>query len=59
MNIKEIRAVPIELRPNMTTQPRVPKIENAPDWVSPMLRYPEYQKSNLAAGGGNCVRRHC
>ena len=59
MKIREIRAVPIELRPNMTTQPRVPKIENAPDWVSPMLRYPEYQKSNLAAGGGNWSRTAC
>ena len=59
MKIKEIRAVPIELRPNMKTQPRVPMIENAPDWVSPMLRYAEYQKSNLAAGGGNWSRTAC
>jgi len=59
MNIKEIRAVPIELRPNMKTQPRVPKIQNPPDWVSPMMRYPEFPKSNLAGGSGAWTRTAC
>ena len=49
MNIKEIRAVPIQLRPNMKTQPRVPKSEDTPDWVRPSMRYSELPTAKQAA----------
>ena len=50
MKIKEIRAVPIDLVPKPTTEPRVPRQPDAPDWVSPMVRYPEYPRSGWGPG---------
>ncbi|HAL49554.1 MAG: L-rhamnonate dehydratase [SAR202 cluster bacterium] len=57
MKIKEIRAVTIDLRPNPKTQPRVPKLDNVPEWVSPMKRYPDYPRSKWTAG--NWKRTAC
>ncbi|MDP7534342.1 MAG: enolase C-terminal domain-like protein [SAR202 cluster bacterium] len=57
MKIKEIRAVTIDLRPNPTTQPRVPKLDNVPEWVSPMKRYPDFSRPKWAAG--NWKRTAC
>lgn len=59
MNIKEIRAVPIRLRPEMKTRPRVPRIDDTPDWVSPTMRYPEFRKSDLTPGHGDWTHTAC
>ena len=48
MKIKDIRAVAINVRPEVKTTPRVPKLD-MPDWVSPMMRYPEFQKSDWSS----------
>lgn len=50
MKIKEIRAAAIDITPNPKTAPRVPKRSDTPDWVSPMNRYPEFQKSDWSVG---------
>ena len=39
MNIKSVRAVGVQLRPPMKTQPRVPAIPGAGHFTSPMARY--------------------
>lgn len=39
MNIKSIRAVSVNLRPPMVTEPRVPAIPDAGHFTSPMARY--------------------
>ncbi len=39
MNIKQIRAVGVNLRPPMVTEPRVPPIPGAGHFTSPMARY--------------------
>ena len=58
MKIKEIRAVAVDIRPNQTTQPRVPRQENVPEWVSPMKRYPDYARPDWQPGG-NWTRTAC
>jgi L-rhamnonate dehydratase len=57
VKIKEIRAVTIDLRPSPTTTPRVSKLDNVPEWVSPMKRYPDYPRSKWTAG--NWKRTAC
>ena len=48
MKIKEIHAAAIDVTPRPATAPRVPKLDT-PDWVSPMVRYPELRKSDWSA----------
>ncbi len=47
MKIKEIHAAAIDVTPRPATAPRVPKLDTA-DWVNPMMRYPEFRKSDWA-----------
>ena len=56
MKIKSIRAVSIDLSPNIKTAPRVPKLQT-PDWVSPMMGYGEFSKADWSAPWGRtaCV----
>lgn len=51
MKIVEVRAVPIVLRPNPKTPPRVPKIADADQWVSPMQRYDEFSRGAWSPNG--------
>ncbi len=48
MKIKDIRAVPIDVSPKQTTEPRVPKLPTD-GFISPMERYPEFKKSEWTA----------
>ena len=58
MKIKSIKAVAVDLRPNPTTAPRVPK-QQVPDWVSPMMGYSEFSKSDWGAPWGTySLRRY-
>ena len=53
MKIKSIEAFTIELKPNIKTQPRVPKSKDPYDtrgMVSPMNRYPGISRSEWSAG---------
>ena len=56
MKIKSIKAVAVDLRPNPTTAPRIPR-QQVPDWVSPMMGYSEFSKSDWGAPWGRtaCV----
>ncbi len=56
MKIRSIRAVSVDLAPSVRTTPRVPK-RQAPDWVSPMMGYPEFSKADWNAPWGRtaCV----
>jgi L-rhamnonate dehydratase len=45
MNIKSIHAAIVDLSPNQTTKPRVPK-QPTDGFISPMERYPEFKKSD-------------
>ena len=56
MKIKSIKAVAVDLKPNPTTAPRVPK-QQVPDWVSPMMGYSEFSKADWSAPWGRtaCV----
>ena len=56
MRIKSIKAVAVDLRPNPTTAPRVPR-QQVPDWVSPMMGYSEFSKADWSAPWGRtaCV----
>jgi len=45
MKIREIRAAAIDITPNVTTKPRVPKQPNK-GFGSPMLRYPDIRRSS-------------
>ena len=56
MNIKSIKAVPVDLRPSPSTTPRVPR-QDVPDWVSPTMMYTEFSKSDFSAAVGRtaCV----
>lgn len=55
MKIKEIRAVAVDLTPEQTTAPRVPKLETD-GFISPMARYPEF---NRAGWNANWTRTAC
>jgi L-rhamnonate dehydratase len=59
VKIKEIRAVAVDLTPRPVTTPRVTRLDDAPDWVSPMARYPEFRKSDWRAGSGRWARTAC
>ena len=59
MKIKEVRAVAVDIAPRPVTTPRVPRLDDVPDWVSPMARYPEFRKSDWRAGGGRWSRTAC
>ena len=50
MKIKELSAAAVDIAPQTRTKPRVPRQANTPDWVSPMMRYPEFEKSDWTAG---------
>ena len=56
MKIKSIKAVAVDLRPNPTTAPRIPR-QQVPDWVSPMMGYSEFSKADWSAPWGRtaCV----
>ena len=43
MKIKEIRAVTVDLAPNITTKPRVER-QVTDGFISPMRRYPEFRR---------------
>ena len=58
MKIKEIRAAAVDISPTPRTPSRVPRRE-VPDWVSPMMRYPEVRKSDWSGGGGSWRRTAC
>ena len=45
MNISEIRAVTVELAPNITTKPRVER-QDTDGFISPMRRYPEFRRAD-------------
>lgn len=45
MNIKDIRAVAVDLTPVQRTRARVPK-QRTDGFISPMARYPEYRRSD-------------
>jgi L-rhamnonate dehydratase len=45
MNIKSIHAAVVDLSPNQTTEPRVPK-QPTEGFISPMERYPEFKKAD-------------
>ena len=45
MNIKSIHAAIVDLSPNQTTQPRVPK-QPTDGFISPMERYPEFKRGD-------------
>ena len=45
MKIKDIRAVVIDAKPELKTQPTVLK-RNTIDWVNPMKRYHEFKKED-------------
>ena len=47
MKIKEIRAIPIDITPRPTTEPRVPRLAEPDEFISPMSRYygPGQQRS--------------
>ena len=47
MKIKEIRAAAIDITPQPTTTPRVPR-QQVEGFVSPMARYPEFKRSAWA-----------
>ncbi|MBT5831638.1 MAG: hypothetical protein HOH77_15740 [Candidatus Latescibacteria bacterium] len=55
MNIKTIHAAVVDLSPNQTTEPRVPK-QPTEGFISPMERYPEFKKSDW---GNNWTRVAC
>ena len=56
MKIKSIKAVAVDLSPNPTTAPRIPR-QQVPDWVSPMMGYSEFSKADWSAPWGRtaCV----
>ena len=56
MKIKSIKAVAVDLMPNTTTAPRIPR-QQVPDWVSPMMGYSEFSKADWSAPWGRtaCV----
>ena len=56
MKIKSIKAVAVDLRPNPTTAPRIPR-QQVPDWVSPMMGYSEFSKADWSTPWGRtaCV----
>ena len=58
MKIKEIRAVTVDIRRSPTTQPRVPRLEKIPEWVSPMDRYPDIARPDWQPGA-NWKRTAC
>ena len=45
MKISEIRAVTVELAPNITTKPRV-ESQVTDGFISPMRRYPEFRRAD-------------
>ena len=45
MKISEIRAVTVELAPNITTKPRVER-QDTDGFISPMRRYPEFRRAD-------------
>ena len=49
MKIKELRAVAVDIAPEPRTKPSAPRQLDTPDWVSPMMRYPELAKSDWTA----------
>lgn len=55
MKIKEIRAVAVDLTPQQTTEPRVPKLTTG-GFISPMARYPELNRGDWNA---NWTRAAC
>lgn len=44
MKIRSIRAAVVDIAARPTTQPRVPRIENDPGFISPMERYSEFTR---------------
>lgn len=48
MKIKDIRAIPIDVTPNQTSEPRVPK-QKTEGFISPMERYSDLKKSDWSA----------
>ena len=52
MRIKEIRAVEVDLAPELKTTPRRPALAERMEWISPMSRYPEFEgrRSSWAPG---------
>ena len=53
MRIEQIRAFPIDVTPQQTTQPRVPQQTGDASFVSPMRRYSEYTKAETAPIAAN------
>ena len=51
MKIADIRAVPVEIHPQPRTAPRVPRLTDAPEMVSPMRRYGDFQRSDWSPRG--------
>ena len=49
MNIRSLRAVPVDLSPRPTTKPRVPR-RPTEGFVSPMRRYPEFRRADWSSG---------
>ena len=49
VKIKELRAVAVDIAPQPRTKPSAPRRLDTPDWVSPMMRYPEITKSDWSA----------
>ena len=45
MKIRSIKAVEVDVTPQMKTKPRVPKIDTG-GFVSPMARYPELSRAD-------------
>ena len=48
MKIKDIRAVAVNLTPEIKTEPRVARVETD-GFTSPMARYPEFKRGDWAA----------
>ena len=51
MKIADIRAVPVEIHPQPRTAPRVPRLTDAPEMVSPMRRYGDFQRPDWSPRG--------
>ncbi|MBI4304815.1 MAG: hypothetical protein HY678_00700, partial [Chloroflexi bacterium] len=50
MKIREVRAAAIDIAPNPKTNPRVPRLPDAPHFGGPMSRYPEYSRATWSPG---------
>ncbi len=57
MKIADVRAIAVDLRPEPRTKPRTPRLEDAPDMVSPMRRYREFERAGWSPRGW--VRTAC